>query len=216
MMRNSTLARMLVVLVACSLTGGTLMAAPIVLPLRTISVVDVPSEFLPVGGDHGLGVFTAAGDTDIVIGHAGGQFTFEGGSFEITTSLFADSSAGGFASGEFTGGGLIFSDSADVTLLSGTLIALMLHEVGDDIGMLAGIGAFEVTGGTLDADFGEDFGEVYQMSFQITPPALDDFSLGFTGFTDITVSPTGDPIPEPATLSLLAFSALAMLRRRRR
>ena len=94
----------------------------------------------------------------------------------------------------------------------GDMIELTLCEVGDGLGMLAGQGFFEVTGGSLQEDFVHTQGDIFQMVFRISPNDVDDFSAGFTGFTDITVTPA----PEPATLGILLVGALAVVRRKRR
>jgi hypothetical protein len=139
------------------------------------------------------------------------QTTYAGGSFEMTASLLADNSAGGLAAGAFSGGSLAFRDSGGADLLTGDLIELLLYEVGDDMGMLAGSGLFEVTGGSLQGDFVRTHGEIFQMFFQVTPSGIADFSAAFTGFTGITVT----PVLEPGTLSLVALGGLALVRRRR-
>ena len=182
-------------------------------PLRSVSAVDIAAGFAPGGGAHGLGELTAVGAADVVVEDVNDQqTTYAGGSFEMTASLLADNSAGGLAAGEFSGGALVFRDSGGADLLTGDLIELLLYEVGNDMGMLAGSGLFEVTGGSLQAGFLETHGEIFQMFFQVTPSNIDNFAAAFTGFTDITIT----PIPEPATMWMLALGGLAALRRRRR
>jgi len=195
-----------------TILNGTPTPGPDPIPLRTISVEDVAGEFTPSGGVFGLGELTAAGQANVVVGRDAGQATYTGGSFAMSASLYDDLSDGGTVVGEFRGGGLSFLDSGGRELLTGDLIELTLHEIGDDDGMLAGRGLLEVTGGRLEDDFGETYGDIFQMTFQIDPAALGDLSAGFTGFTNVTVS----PVPEPATLGLLAVGAVAVLRRRRR
>ena len=197
--------------------GGTIIngeptPGPDPIPLRTVSVEDVAGEFTPSGGAFGLGELTAAGQANVVVGRDSGQATYTGGSFAMTVSLQADDSDGGTVAGKFREGSLSFLDAGGRDLLTGDLIRLSLNEIGDDEGMLAGKGLFTVTGGRLEDDFGELYGEMFQMIFEIDPAALDDFSGSFSGFTNITVS----PVPEPGTLGLLAIGGLAVLRRRRR
>jgi len=181
-------------------------------PLRSVGAVDVAAAFTPVGGDFGLGEFTATGQADVIVEDDGEQTSYLGGSFAMNASLFDDKSAGGSAAGEFHGGQLAFRDSGGADLLTGDLIELTLYEAGDGLGMLAGQGLFEVTGGSLQENFLHTQGDIFQMVFRISPNDLDDFSAGFMGFTDITVTPA----PEPATLGMLLVGALAVVRRRRR
>jgi len=182
------------------------------IPLRSIGVVDIAAEFIPVGGDHGRGEFTAAGQANVAVEDDGERTCHIDGAFEMTASLSVDNSAGGWANGKFNRGALAFRDSNGSDLLSGDLIWLRLFEVGNESGMLAGDGLFEVTGGSLENEFLETHGEVFQMFFEVEPGSLNDFSDAFTGFMDITIT----PIPEPATLGMLALGALAVLRRRKR
>ena len=181
--------------------------------LRSVSSVDIAADFTPSGGDHGIGEITASGQADVVVEDVNDQqTTYAGGSFEMTASLLADNSAGGLAAGEFSGGGLAFRDSGGANLLTGDLIELLLYEVGDNMGMLAGSGLFEVTGGSLQNAFAQTRGEIFQMFFQVTPSGMDNFSAAFTGFTDITIT----PVPEPASAILVFIGLTAAVRRRRK
>ena len=182
-------------------------------PLRSVGAVDVVAAFTPDGGQRGLGELTAGGQADVIVEDADGEQTsYIGGSFVMTVSLLADNSAGGLAEGVFSGGSLAFGDSSSDDLLVGDLLTLTLQEVGDDAGMLAGDGLFKVTGGSLQDDFVETHGDIFQMLFQVNPSGIDGFSSAFAGFTSITVTPT----PEPATLSVMTLCGLAVLRRRKR
>ena len=182
-------------------------------PLRSVGVLDVAVEFTPSGGVYGLGLLTSNGQVDVIVEDAGGEQTsYLGGSFEMTTSLASSNTSGSLAVGEFRGGDIVFLDSNGADLLAGDFIELTLYELDDDWGMLSGDGLFKVTGGSLQDDFVESYGEVFQMLFDIPPSGLDNFSSVFTGFANITITPT----PEPATMAMLAVGALAVFRRKRR
>jgi hypothetical protein len=181
-------------------------------PVKTVNAEDVSGTFTPVGGSFGLGQLTIADQANVVIGRDLGQLTYGGGSFSLTASLQADLSDGGTAEGLFGDGEISFRDAADRELLGGRLLELTLREVGDEQGMLAGIGVFKVTGGKFQDAFGKVYGDLFQMIFQIDPAAFDDFSESFSGSTNITTA----PVPEPGTLGLLAIGGLAVLRRKRR
>ncbi len=65
----------------------------------------VDGGFTASGGDFGIGVFSLSDTADIVVEETGGgQTTYSGGSFSMTTSLENDVSVGTIASGEFSGG----------------------------------------------------------------------------------------------------------------
>jgi hypothetical protein len=66
-------------------------------------------------------------------------------------------------------------------------------------------------GDWLDAGFGA-MGDIVQITFQVTPLGISDFSAGFTGLSNITMT----PIPEPATVALLGIGGMAALIRRKK
>ncbi len=180
--------------------------------LRSINANYLDSGFVPTGGGYGLGQLTVADAADIVAETDDGQQTYPGGVVTMVTSLFHDGSdEHGIARGEFRDGTIQFQDDQGRDLLAGDLINLKLAEVFDGGGILAGDGLFEVTVGYLAEAFGQQYGNIVQITFEIEPTDIDDFTVGFTGVSNITVT----PVPEPATLGLLALGGLALLRRRR-
>lgn len=180
--------------------------------LRSVGAMDLAVDFTPSGGAHGLGQLVVSEQAEVVVEHSDGTQTgYADGYFEMTASLFKGNLSGDSAVGEFTDGTLAFRDSGGDDLLLGNLIELTLYEVGDDIGMLAGDGLFEVSGGLLAHDFASTHGEIFQIVFQIDPSDIDNFLSRFEGFTNITVTPT----PEPATMTFLALGGIALLKRRR-
>ncbi len=186
--------------------GGSITEVP---PIQSINATYLTSGYVWTGTDGTLTVSDAA---DIVAESSSGQTTYAGGSFELIAALLADDSAGGIASGRFDSGTLAVRNAAAEDLLSGELVSLQLTEVTDEGDLLAGSGLFKVTGGVLEEAFGQAWGEVVQITFEIDPADIADFTTDFTGVSNITLT----PIPEPATLTLLAIGALAVLGRRRR
>ncbi|MCK4625360.1 MAG: PEP-CTERM sorting domain-containing protein [Phycisphaerae bacterium] len=189
--------------------GGTLTQIP---PIDSINATYLDSGFVPTGGEYGNGELTVSDEADIVVESAAGQTTYDNGSVSMDTSLFADNSADGMASGLFCGGEIIIQNAAAEDLLTGDLVELELREVIDGAGILAGQGLFEVTGGLLEEAFMLPLGDIVQITFQIDPADIDDFSGSFTGVSNITLT----PVPEPATVSLLAVGAVALIRRRKK
>ncbi len=133
---------------------------------------------------------TLSGAADIKVEDTwGNQTTFANGSFSMATTLAADLSAGGIASGQFAGGSLAFLDSGDNILLSGNVQTFKLVEVFDNCGIMAGEGQFLVTGGSLLGDFALSCGEFVQLTYQIVPSTLFDFSADFYGTSNLTITP---------------------------
>ena len=129
----------------------------------------------------------------------------------MATFLKLDASTGVIASGEFAEGSLSFLDSGANTLLAGDILGLNLIEIYDNVGILAGDGRFVVSGGSLSGDFVPPLGDIVQITFQVAPATLRDFSQNFSGISNLTLT----PIPEPATMGLLAIGGLLLSRRKR-
>ncbi len=180
--------------------------------IESVNATYLDSSFTPTGGEYGLGILGVFDEADIVVETAVGQTTYEDGSLLMATSLSADNSAGGMASGIFLGGEMIIKDADDADLLTGDLVSLELCEVIDGAGLLVGQGLFEITGGSLKEAFYLPYGEIIQITFHIDPADIDDFSGAFTGVSNITLT----PVPEPATLSLLAVGTCLFLIRRKK
>lgn len=181
--------------------------------LLSINATYLDSTFSATGGTYGNGVLNISDNADIVVEYDTGQYTYDDGSFALSTSLFSDNSSAGIASGLFKGGSLLIQDSDGDNLLAGDVMELQLSEVPSVTGLLAGTGLFEVTGGSLEDPFALDYGEIVQITFNLDPADIDDFSADFTGISNVTL----EPIPEPATVSLLLLgSGLTVLLRKRR
>lgn len=178
----------------------------------SINVNFVSGGFTASGGDFGLGVFSLLDTADVVVEYTGGaQTTYNGGSFSLTTSLEHDVSVSPIASGEFSGGVFSILDNTSSALLQGSVLSLNIIELYDGLGMLAGEGQFQVMNGSLSGDFQPVAGKIVQITFQIAPASINDFTQDFEGVSNLTLT----PVPEPATIGLFALSSLALLRKRR-
>ena len=203
MRKSSFLGSVVALLCVVSVSWGT---------IQSVNVNDVDSEFTAGGGNFGLGTLELADAVDIVVEDTDGtQTTHMDGSFSMTTYLELDDSEDFIASGKFAEGALSFLDSGANTLLAGNILELNLIEIFDDTGILGGNGQFAVTGGSLSGDFVLPLGNIVQITFQVVPATLEDFSQNFTGFSNLTLT----PIPEPATMGLLAIGGLLLYRRKR-
>ena len=187
--------------------------------LVSINANYLETQFTGGGGVYGLGVLTVSDGANIVVEYddegTSSQMTYDGGSFLLTASLMSDLSAGDMASGIFRDGQLTVEDGVGTDLLTGDLAELQLDEVVNDLGLIAGVGLFEVTGGALADDFGT-VGDVVQIGFMVDPKTLSDFVADFTAQSDITLVPREGAIPEPASLLLIGSGALLLGFRRRK
>lgn len=175
--------------------------------IQSISVNYIDSSYTAAGG-----TLTLSDAADVVVEDTlGNQTTYANGSFTMATTLASDLSAGGLAYGSFTGGSLDFWDSGANSLLSGNVQTLNLTEVFNNVGILAGEGQFVVTGGSLAGDFALPFGDIVQITFQVSPPTLSDFSADFEGISNLTIT----PVPEPATIGLFTIGSLFLIRKKK-
>jgi len=193
----------------CVLLAGGAFGDPLLL---SVNATYLDTDFTATGGTYGNGVLSIEDEADIVVEYDIGQVTYDNGSFALTTSLFADNSLGGLASGLFQGGSMTVQDGDEDDLLLGAVISLQLDEVPNQPGLLAGCGRFSVTGGSLAGDFGAHYGDVVEIAFLISPPGISDFSTDFSGMSNVTLV----PVAEPGTLALVGSTVLVLLRRRRR
>jgi hypothetical protein len=197
------LSSVVVLLSVVSMSWGT---------IQSINVNDVDSQFTTGGGNFGLGTLALSDAVDVVVEDTtGNQITYVNGSFALTTFLKMDVSAGGIASGQFSDGSLSFLDSGANPLLAGDILDLNFVEVFNNIGILAGEGQFVVTGGSLSDDFVLPLGNIVQITFQVVPATLRDYSQDFTGVSNLSMM----PIPEPTTISLFTLGGLFLSRRKK-
>jgi len=180
--------------------------------IDSISADDLDTSFVATGGDFGLGVMSIVNLADIVVEWDDStQSTYVGGSFSLVTSLQNDYSLGNLAKGLFSGGSVVVKDGSGADLLTGEIINMNIVEVFDGFGILTGAGQFVVTGGSLEPQFAPA-GNVYQLTFEISPVGLVDFSHDLTGRSDVTLT----PIPEPATICLLGIGAALLARKKQK
>ncbi len=198
-MRKSIFVASVIVLSVMSVSWGT---------IKSISVNDVDTNYTA-----GTGVLSLGDATDVVVEDTiGNQTTYANGSFTMATTLMADVSAGGIASGQFAGGSLTFLDGAANVLLAGNITSLNLIEVFNNAGLLAGNGQFQVTGGSLSGDFVYPIGDIVQISFNVNK-TISDFSKSFDQvYSNLTMTPI---VPEPVTIGLLSIGGLFLIRRKR-
>ena len=193
------------VLVAISTAQATMV-------IKSITATTVGTTFSSF-----TGILTMNGITGIDVQDMANIVTTSGGgSFRLDTTLIpiiGDTSSGGIASANFTGGTFEYKDASSVVMLSGAIGSFSLVEVFNGLGMFTGEGSFTVTSGTLQAGFGATTGSMVDISFSVSPNTISDFSNGFNASSTMTVLPL-PPIPEPATITLLCSGALALLRRK--
>ena len=171
----------------------------------------VDGGFTASGGDFGIGVFSLSDTADIVVEETGGgQTTYSGGSFSLTTSLENDVSVGTIASGEFSGGSFSIMDNTPSALLEGNIVSVNMQELYDNFGVLGGVGQIQVTGGSLSGNFIPATGEIVEITFQVVPASINDFQQNFVGASNLALT----PVPEPATICLLGLGGLLLRRRK--
>lgn len=211
-MRRSLTFGLISITVAFVLMSASASAAPLIV---SISADTLLTNFDPSQGAMGRVNFEQY--TPIEIDYDDGTTqVFEDGHFHLWTDLFQDDSAGGMANGYFESGGFTITDGTD-TLLEGVIDWMRLIELFDGAGVIGGEGILEVTGGTMENQFGTSpLGEIFDITFHVVPSGVEDFSEAFTGISDITIMPMH--VPEPGTLLMLAagLSGLARLAFRRK
>ncbi|HPS56179.1 MAG TPA: PEP-CTERM sorting domain-containing protein [Sedimentisphaerales bacterium] len=186
-----------IIMLVASFAGAT--------PIESINANYLLGIFTPTGGTYGLGALNVNDTAQIVVEDIYNvQTTHPANAFMLNVSLYQDNSVGAIADGLFANGTLVIN-----SLLSADILPLQLTELYNNSGILAGIGTLQVTGGSLAADFGS-LGDIVQITFSVTPSSINDFSQRFSGISNITLTPT----PEPVTIMLLGLGGLVALRKR--
>ena len=198
--------KFLIVFTVVLIAAGSMVQAE---PVKSMSATNVGTSF---GGGIGS-VLTMNGVGGINCEYLSGFVnTYGNAQFGLNTTLMSDNSSGSIASGDFAGGSFSYMDAGSNVLLSGTIVSFNLTEIYDNSGMFAGQGYFNVSGGTLQPDFGSigSLGKLVDITFSVTPNTISNFSSSFLASTNMTVL----PVPEPATIALLTMGALALLKRK--
>jgi len=174
-------------------------------PIKSVNADYLLGVFSPTGGTFGLGTLSINDTAQVIVEDIYNVQTNHPASvFALNVPLYADNSVGTIANGLFTNGTLSIN-----SLLNANILTLQLTELYDNSGILAGEGTLQITGGSLAADFGS-LGEIVQITFAVNPSSINDFSQGFTGISNITLT----PVPEPVSLILLGLGGLVAFKKR--
>jgi len=200
--------RSLFICIALLAAASTVQATTI----TSIAAMDVDTSFSNISGN-----LIMDSEAEIEVEYATEYITYSG-SFNLTTHIELDTSLGGIASANFTGGTFSFMNGTDV-LLAGTIISFNLTEYLNGSGMFVGEGSFTVTGGTLQPDFGPvgSLGDMANFTISVRPRSISNFtSTSFSNASStMTILPSSDPTPEPATVCLLALGSLVFTRKKK-
>ncbi|MFA6426273.1 MAG: hypothetical protein WCW64_08850 [Phycisphaerae bacterium] len=181
---------------------------------QAVAIQSITATTAGTSFSSGTGILTMVGVGGINVEDiTNNVVTYGNGSFSLNTTLALDTSSGGIASGNFTGGGFVYKDSTSAVLLSGSITSFSLAEFVNGSGTFVGTGSFTVTGGTLQTDFGTATGSMVDISFSIKPSTISNFSANFNGSSNMTVLPN-PTIPEPTTIALLVPAIWALRNRR--
>jgi len=184
-------------------------AAPIVL----IDLTTLPTSFDPSGGDYDIGILTVEGSTPMIIERQGLPPAYDRDvDFLMTSSLFSDDSSVVMPAGTFLGGQLTIADSVtQQALLTGSIHDIEIVGIPGDEPSFVAVGYFQVAFVDLDG-YDLPLGEFIQFVVDVgtLPP---DFTYSWSGVSDIKIT----PVPEPATIALIAMgiAGIAVKRRRR-
>ncbi len=129
---------------------------------------------------------------------------------DLKAYLVEDLSAGGLAAGRFEDGEITLRDADGEEYLSGVFLEMLLLTMPD--GSLAGSAVVDVTSSIWRDAFPMGYNDEMRLDLTFSGAAVTDFGSDFSGWADVGLA----PLPEPATLALLALGGLGAILRRRR
>lgn len=197
--------------------GGALLPGPTgqlveVGPIQHLGADGLTADYDPLGGDLlGPPLLSVTGPADVLVESALQQMTHNTAAVTLTGNLAEERSENGIAAGLFNNLVLDIIDAASDVLASGAVGEMELREPADGSGGLTGTALMTVTDSVLREGFALGYGDTMEVELRITGVNLDNFRSAFSGSAAVDLI----PIPEPATLALLAAGSVLLLRRRK-